>query len=149
MLDKFMSWVKETSNTLVNDVKKYKNKGFLEAAVAGCAIVAAADGNISPEEKRKMIGFIGQSEALKVFDVNDAIKLFEKYSAAYEFDGEVGKAQALKVVAQVKSKADEARLLIRVCCAIGAADGNFDEHEKQAVRDICRELGQDPADFNL
>lgn len=149
MLDRFMNWVKETSASLADDVKKFKNKSFLEATVAGCAIVAAADGAISPEEKRKMVGFISQSEALKVFDVNEAIKLFEKYTSTYEFDAEVGKAQALKVIAQVKSKTDEARLLIRVCCAIGSADGNFDEHEKKAVRDICRELGQDPAEFNL
>ena len=149
MLDKFMNWVKETSNTLGTEVKKFKSKTFLEATVAGCAIVAAADGVISPEEKRKMIGFINQSDALKVFDATDAIKLFEKFADAYDFDKEVGKAQALKAVAQLKKKNDEARLLIRVCCAIGAADGNFDDNEKAAVREICRELGQDPAEFNL
>ena len=149
MLDKFTNWVKETSATLAGDVKKFKNKSFMEAVVAGCAVVAAADGVISPEEKRKMIGFINQNEALKIFDLDEIIKLFEKFTSAYDFDAEVGKAQALKVVGQLKKKPDEARLMIRVCCAIGAADGDFDEHEKNVVRDICRELGQDPADFNL
>lgn len=149
MIDRFMNWVKETSNSLGSEVKKFKSKSFLEATVAGCAIVAAADGVISPDEKRKMMGFINQSEALKVFDTNEAIKLFQKYADAYDFDAEVGKAQALKAVAQLKKKPEEARLLIRVCCAIGAADGNFDDDEKAAVRDICNELGQNPADFNL
>jgi tellurite resistance protein TerB len=96
-----------------------------------------------------MIGFINQSDALKVFDSSEAIALFQKYADAYEFDAEVGKAQALRVVARLKQKPDEARLLIRVCCAVGAADGDFDDKEKEAVRDICRELGQNPADFNL
>jgi tellurite resistance protein TerB len=149
MLDKFMNWVKETSDSLSAEVKKFKSKNFLEATVAGCAIVAATDGVVSPEEKRKMIGFINQSDALKVFDNNETIKLFQKYTDAYDFDAEVGKAQALKAVAMMKKKNDEARLLIRVCCAIGSADGNFDAKEKDAVRDICRELGQNPADFNL
>ncbi|MDR2076006.1 MAG: tellurite resistance TerB family protein [Desulfovibrio sp.] len=149
MLDRFMNWVKETSNSLSSEVKKFKSKAFLEAAVAGCAIVAASDGVISPEEKRKMIGFISQNDALRVFDSSEAVKLFQKYADAYDFDAEVGKAQALKAVAQMKKKSDEARLLVRVCCAIGAADGNFDAKEKEAVRDICRELGQNPADFNL
>ena len=149
MLDKFMNWVKETSDSLNAEVKKFRSKTFLEACVAGCAIVAAADGIISPEEKRKMIGFINQSDALKVFDANEAIALFQKFADAYDFDPMVGKAQALKAVAQLKKKKDEARLLIRVCCAIGAADGNFDEDEKNAVRDICNELGQNPADFSL
>jgi tellurite resistance protein TerB len=149
MLDRFMNWVKETSDSLSSEVKKFKSKAFLEAVVAGCAIVAAADGVISPEEKRKMIGFINQSDALKVFDSSEAVELFRKYADGYDFDAEIGKGQALKAVARMKKKNDEARLLIRVCCAIGSADGNFDDNEKEAVRDICRELGQNPADFNL
>jgi len=40
-------------------------------------------------------------------------------------------------------------LMVRVCCAIGAADGNFDENEKTAVRNICAELGLNPKDFDL
>jgi tellurite resistance protein TerB len=149
MLDRFTNWVRETSDSLSAEVKKFKSKAFLEATVAGCAVVAASDGVISPDEKRKMIGFINQSDALKVFDNNETIRLFQKYADAYDFDAGVGKAQALKAVARVKKNSEESRLLIRVCCAIGAADGNFDDTEKEAVRDICRELGQSPADFNL
>jgi tellurite resistance protein TerB len=43
----------------------------------------------------------------------------------------------------------QAQLVIRVCCAIGAADGDFDEKEKVVVRRMCSELGLSPADFDL
>ncbi|MBF0101788.1 MAG: tellurite resistance TerB family protein [Desulfobacterales bacterium] len=52
-------------------------------------------------------------------------------------------------VGTIEKKPEEAKLMVRVCCAIGAADGNFDDTEKQIVRDICAELGLNPKDFNL
>jgi tellurite resistance protein TerB len=57
--------------------------------------------------------------------------------------------EALAAIGKLRSKPAEARLLVRVCCAIGASDGNFDETEKQAVKKICKELGLDPAEFDL
>ena len=39
--------------------------------------------------------------------------------------------------------------MVSVCCAIGSADGNFDEDEKKAVREIIRELGLNAAEFQL
>lgn len=149
MLDKFTSWVKETTNNLKTEVIKFKNKDFLAATVASCALVAAADGTISSEEKQKMIGFMKHSDALSVFDTSEAVALFEKYSGNFSFDPAIGKAECLKVVSKLKKRPDEARLVIRVCCAIGAADGDFDDAEKAVVREICAELDQNPADFQL
>ncbi len=149
MLNKFTDWVKETSNNLKTEVLKFKNKTFLEATVASCALVAAADGVVSPEEKQKMIGFMKRSEALSVSDVAEIIPLFEKYANNFDFDPTIGKGECLQVIAKLKKQPDAARLLIRVCCAVGAADGNFDDNEKKIVREICAELGQNPADFCL
>ena len=149
MLDKFTSWVKETATNLKTEVSKYKNKTFLEATVAGCALVAAADGNISSEEKQKMVGFMRQSDALSVFDISEVIALFEKYAATFDFDPMIGKGECPKVIGKLKKDTGASRMLIRVCCAIGAADGNFDDDEKAVVREICAELGLNPADFSL
>lgn len=102
MLDRFSNWVKETSSNLQSEVLKYKNKDFLEATVAACALVAAADGNITSEEKQKMIGFMKQSEALSVFDTGEVIKLFEKYTSNYDFDAMIGKAESLRTISKLK-----------------------------------------------
>ncbi|HRH91754.1 MAG TPA: tellurite resistance TerB family protein [Agitococcus sp.] len=140
---------KDVSNKLSNEVTKFKNKDFLNAVIAGCALVAASDGNVSPEEKRKMLGFINNSDALKVFNSDEVIESFNKITSKFEFDYEIGKAEALKIVAKLKSNVDAAKLMVRVCCVIGASDGNFDQHEKQTVRIICRELGLEPSEFDL
>lgn len=149
MLDTFKTWLKDTADNLKTEAAKYRNRDFLQAAVAGCALVAAADGVISPEEKQKMIGFMKHSDALSVFDTNEVITLFEKYAGSFNFDPTIGKGECLREIARLKKSVEQARLLIRVCCAIGAADGNFDDDEKAVVREICAELDQNPADFGL
>jgi tellurite resistance protein TerB len=148
-----LDWLKdrfqEVSTSLKNEVTKVRNKTFLEAVVAGCTMVACADGIIKPEEKQKMVGFLQNSEVLSVFSIDQVIATFEKFAKQYEFDTAIGEANALQTIGKLKSKDNEARLMVRVCCAIGAADGDFDEQEKSAVRKICNELGLNAKDFDL
>ena len=148
-----LEWLKqrfnEVSTGLKNEVTKIRNKSFLESVVAGCALVAFADGVCRPEEKQKMMGFLRNSDVLSVFDPQEVIAIFEKYAKQFEFDHQIGQAAVLQVVGKLKGKDSEARLMVRVCCAIGAADGNFDDQEKGVVRKICNELGLNPKDFDL
>ncbi len=148
-----LNWLKgkanEVSNTLRDEVKKIKNQSFLEGVVAGCTLVAFADGVVRPEEKQKMMGFMRNNDALSAFDSGDIIKLYEKFAGRFEFDRSIGEADALQAVAKLKKSENEARLLVRVCCSIGSSDGTFDALEQEMVRKICRELGLNPADFDL
>lgn len=148
-----LDWLKSNTATarekLATEVAKFRNREFMEAVVAGCALVAAADGNISSNEKQKMTGFIQNSNELKVFDLNEVIKAFTDICAKFEFDAEIGRAEALRTVCKLRDKEDAARLLVRVCCAIGSSDGHFDENERIVCRSICVELGLAPADFGL
>jgi tellurite resistance protein TerB len=131
------------------EVGKFKNREFMEACVAGCGLVAAADGSIDSSEKQKMMKFIQQSDELKVFETKDVIAVFNKVTENFEFDNEIGKAEALKMIGKLRSKPDAARLMVRVCCAIGSADGDFDDKEKQIVREMCRDLNLPPEDFGV
>jgi tellurite resistance protein TerB len=148
-----LDWLKTNATAardkLANEVSKFRNREFMEAVTAGCALVAAADGSIDSAEKQKMMGFIQGSNELKVFDAKDVIQSFTDTCAKFEFDIQIGRAEALKSVGKLRGKDDAARLLVRVCCAIGSADGSFDEQEKAACRSICAELGLTPSDFDL
>lgn len=148
-----LNWLKENTaaarSRLRDEVTKYKNRDFMEAVVAGCAIVAAADGTVSSSEKQKMIGYMRNSEELRVFDIEAVIKSFNAFVEKFEFDAEIGRGEALRAISKIKGKTGADRLLVRVCCAIGAADGSFDANEKAAVALICLELGLNPSDFDL
>lgn len=145
----FMNWLNNTKNSFVDQVKKFKNKDFLDAVVAGCALVAAADGHIDASEKQKMAGYIGRSEELKVFDMSVVIARFNHFVDNFEFDAMIGKQEALKVIGKFNGKPEIGRVIVGVCSAIGAADGDFDDQEKSVVRDICKVLGLNPGEFSL
>lgn len=148
-----LEWLKQRYNevtaSLKTEVTKFNNKSFLETVVAGCVMVAYADGVVRPEEKQKMMGFLRNSDVLSVFTTEEVIVVFDKYAKQFEFDHQIGQASALQAIAKLKGKETEAKLMVRVCCAIGAADGNFDDNEKAIVRKICAELGLNPKDFDL
>jgi tellurite resistance protein TerB len=148
-----LNWLKDKGmqarSRLTAEVSKFKNRAFMEATVAACALVAATDGIISSEEKQKMAGFIRNSDELKQFSMTEVIAFFEKVVGNFDFDAAIGKAEALKVIGRLRGSAEQARLMVRVACAIGASDGNFDQKEQAVVREICVELGLNPTDFDL
>jgi tellurite resistance protein TerB len=148
-LNAFQGWLSRTKGTLSDNVKKFKNKDLLEAIVAACAVVSVADGTIDASEKQKMAGYLGRSEELKVFNMSEVIERFNHYAGNMDFDVMVGKQEAMRVIAKFKSKPEIGRIIVGVCCAVGAADGDFDDLEKKSVREICEVLGVAPGDFGL
>lgn len=148
-----LNWLKQTSNDararVAAEASKFRNRTFMEAVVAGCAIVAAANGTVSADEKQKMAGYIRNADELKHFDMGEVITAFEKTTSQFDFDASIGKAEALKTISRIGDNKEQARILVRVTCAIGAADDDFDPDEQAVVREICKELGLDPADFDL
>ena len=147
--DTLKSKMGELRSGLETDLKKYKNKAVLQGMMAGCAYVAAADGEISPTEKQKMQGLVRNSSITSVYDGDEAIKIFNEFAGKFAFEFEAGKSEALLAIGKLKGDSAVARMIIRGCIIIGGADGDFDAHEKAVVREICRELGQNPADFDL
>lgn len=145
----FFDDLKNKANELKNDILKYKNKDFLNAAMAGSALIAMADGKISPEEKQKMLRFIENHDALSVFTTSDVIKAFQEFVGQIEFDQDIGESKAYQALAKMKSNAEASRLLIRMIIGIASSDGNFDTDEKKIAAKIAKELGLNPAEFEL
>ncbi len=103
-----LDWLKTNATAardkLATEVSKFKNREFMDAVVSGCALVSAADGDISSSEKQKMAGFIQNSQELKVFDMKDVIQGFQEACSKFEFDFEIGRAEALKTIGKIKKK---------------------------------------------
>lgn len=148
-----MNWLKTNigaaRDTLQTEFGRFKNRDMMDAVVAGCALVAAADGHIDAAEKQKMVGYLQNSPEMKVFKLDEVIASFNKQAGALEFDRDLGRIEALKTIGKIRKDAQAARVLVRVCCVIGASDGSFDLAEQKVVRDICTELGLNPAEFDL
>jgi tellurite resistance protein TerB len=147
--DTFLSQLKTKANELKTEALKFKNKDFLNAAMAGSALVAMADGSISSEEKQKMIKFIESNDALSIFTTSDVIKAFQDFVGQLEFDKDIGEAKAYQAIGKMKSNTEASRLLVRMIIAIASSDGLFDNDEKKVAVKIARELALDPSEFEL
>ena len=147
--DSFLSQLKTKANELKTGALKFKNKDFLNAAMAGSALVAMADGSISSEEKQKMIKFIESNDALSIFTTSDVIKAFQDFVGQLEFDKDIGEAKAYQALGKMKSNTEASRLLVRMIIAIASSDGLFDNDEKKIAVKIAQELAIDPSEFEL
>jgi tellurite resistance protein TerB len=145
----FLNDLKTKASELKTEALKFKNKDFLEAAMAGSALIAMADGKISSEEKQKMIKFIENHDALSIFTTSDVIKAFQDFVGQIEFDNDIGEAKAFSALGKMKSNAEAGRLLIRMMIAIASSDGNFDSQEQAVAAKIAKELALNPAEFGL
>ena len=147
--DNFLSRLKTKAGEPKTEAMKFKNKDFLNAAMAGSALVAMADGSVSSEEKQKMIKFIESNDALSIFPTSDVIKSFQDFVSQLEFDKDIGEAKAYQALGKMKSNVEASRLLVRMIIAIASSDGNFDMNERAVAGKIAKELNISPSEFEL
>lgn len=147
--DQLRSRLTDMTAQTKTQVDKFKNKEFANASMAMCALIAAADGSIDPEEKRKTGAFIQSNDLLSAFPASELLEKFNWYASKLESDYEFGKIEAIATIGKLRAKPEQARAVIQVGIIIGGADGNFDKHEQQAIREACQAVAIPPADFDL
>ena len=136
-------------STLVAKKNDLKSGAFRDASMAICALIAAADGSVDAEERRKVAALISSNEVLQNFPADQLQTIFNGYCDKLTADFDFGKVSVLQDIGKVKKKDSEARAVIQIGIIIGGADGNFDEAEKKAVRDACHTVGISPSEFDL
>jgi tellurite resistance protein TerB len=134
---------------LVAKKNDLKSGAFRDASMAMCALVAAADGSIDAEERRRVAGLITTNDVLSNFPADDLRAKFDGYADKLSADFDFGKVGVIQEIGKVKKKPNEARAVIQIGIIIGGADGNFDDNEKKVVREACFALDITPAEFDL
>lgn len=147
--DQLKTTVGGWNDSLQTQAKKFNNREFAEASMATCALIAAADGSIGAEERRKTASLIASNPVLQNFDSKVLQEKFNYYCDKLSQDFDFGKIEALQAVAKLKKKEDQGRAVVQIGIIIGGADGNFDTGEKKVLREVCHSLGIDPAQFEL
>jgi len=132
-----------------DEVHRAQNEHLMDGIVAGCALVAYADGWVTEEERARMLGLIRGFEPIAAFGLDDVATTFASMTARFASDQKAGEQAALEAVAQLTGAGRYPELLVEACCAIAAADGGFDAEERLAAIRICETLGLDPAEFGL
>lgn len=147
--DSLKSKTQEMNNSLKTKAGQFKNKEFAAGSMAMCALIAAADGSIDQQERQKTAALIMSNDTLRVFEPAELQQKFDFYCSKLAGDYDFGKVEAIATIGKLKSKPEQARAVIQIGIIIGGADGNFDEHERQAVREACFAVGISPTEFDL
>ena len=121
----------------------------MDAVVAGCAMVAQADGWVTPDERKRMIDRMRNSPTVSFFGVDDVLVLFEALNLRFERDLDDGEATAVVAVRRLRGQTGPSRLLIETACSVAEADGGFDAEERAVILRLCDLLDVDPAPFDL
>ncbi len=137
------------ADQLSKEASKFNNRDFANAAMATCALIAAADGKIDGKERQKTAALIANNSTLKAFDVNNLKDSFNAYCDTLNSDFDFGAIDLLGVVSKLKKNEAQARAVIQIGIIIGSADGNFDDDEKAVVKKICYAVGINPEEFSL
>ena len=148
-LDNLKNSLSTASQGLSDQVGRFKSADFAEATMSMCALIAAADGSVSADERRKVAGFIASNDSLKVFQPADLKARFDKYCDKLSADYDFGRLEAVQAIGKLRSKPDQARAVIQLGMIIGGADGNFDEAERVQIRDCARAVNLDPSEFGV
>ena len=130
---------------LHEQIERHRHRGFLEAAMAACALVAAADGHASFRERSRIDGILESLEGLRVFDPHEGVDAFDRYLERLEIQPEAGRREAVEAVRrQIDEDPAQGPLLLRLCRVISEANGEPSSEKRRAIADLCAELGLEP-----
>ncbi|MDZ4110161.1 MAG: TerB family tellurite resistance protein [Brevundimonas sp.] len=121
----------------------------MDAVAAACALVAQADGWVTPQERKRMTDRMRESASIRFFGLHEVIVGFEALNVRFDRDLADGEAAAEGAIAQLRGQPGPSRLLIETACSVAEADGGFGAEERAALLRMCDLLDVDPARFDM
>ncbi len=128
---------------LVTEVQRYRNKDFLKAAMAVCALAANADDDVNLAERYSIDRALEIEPALKYFNAAKAVRILDDYIHALREDGAAAKAVLDNKVRRFAGDHKRSRTLMRVAYVIIAADQQIIAAERAEFDRLCALLDLD------
>ncbi|MCZ6510913.1 MAG: TerB family tellurite resistance protein [Alphaproteobacteria bacterium] len=129
---------------LKQELERHRQRPFLEAAMAACALIASADDEVSFSERTRMDAVLESLAELRIFDPHVAVNLFNDRLEALQVDRDDGRAAAFEAIRRGATAEGAGELLVRICVAISLADGKFATSERAMLGLICASLNLAP-----
>ena len=136
-------------DALAVELEKFRNRQFLDATMAASALVSLADGDANITELNILDQALETIHELNIYDPHDAMDLYRDYIDRLREDPVQGRETIMQAVAKIQDDEHAARLLIRVCVAIGKADEDFSPPEKDVIKALSQALALDPTEIGL
>lgn len=112
-----------------------EDPGVIQGLAAACALIAQADGSITPTERGVMLERIGEIFGARLIDLDRFLLAFESAEEAFSRDGRSAHREAEAQVAQLAST-PAAAVVAATAANLALADGVIDPEEHHAIRRI-------------
>ena len=139
----------QAREALAQELARFRNRQFLEAAMAATALVAMADGEVSLPEQITLDQVLETVQELRIYDPHAAVDIYRDHVDALAADSYAAREKILEIVAKLTGDEAAGKVLVHACVAIAKSDEDFSPPEQIAVRELCRALGLDPVAFEL
>lgn len=126
------------------EMERHRNRPFLEAAMAACALAACAGGTVTLGQRIRIDQILETLERLRVFDPHEGVEIFNRFTSAIHAAPKAGQHAAAQALAPYTSDPEAASLLVRICLAVAEADGDKSLSQHIQVVMLCGLLGVDP-----
>ena len=144
-----MGFISSLTEHYREQMERNRNRPFLRATMAACALVAIADGKVSFGERVRVDQIMETLDKLKVFDPHEGVDLFNEFTDAILASPARGRATALKALEAVAGDSETAALMIRICLAVSEANGEKSLVDQIEIVTLCSLLGVEPKDCGL
>ena len=115
-----------SSNTATNET-------VMEAAMAATALVAIADDIVEDEEREQVISTFEELDLLRHVDTVKGLARFDEFCDGVKADREAGIETALRSIRPLATDKASSELILGICIAVSAADGEVEEPEEEMI----------------
>jgi len=115
---------------------------FIEAAMAASALVATAGGEAGFAERHKVDEILENLTTFTSFSYRSALLHFESFADEIFRRPAEGQARALKAIAAVADSAEDARVILRIACAVARDEAGYPQPCVPRIGDIAKTLGR-------
>ncbi|MEQ8196340.1 MAG: TerB family tellurite resistance protein [Rhodospirillales bacterium] len=136
-------------NNWQDAIERHRNRPFLEAAMAACAMVATDDGTVSFAERVRVDQILETLDQLNIYDPHEGVDIFNEYVDEVRNSPKQGREEALKAIEAFAGEPESASLLIRICLAVAEADGKATLADQIEIVTLCSLLAVDPEGLGL
>lgn len=132
-MDRFTSWLEKAVGDAETLFARITDKKQFARVVTASYLIARADGDFDASEKSALCKLVNQK--LPQFKMDDILGVLDSCEEKMSFDETMGTQELMHDIS--KASDSDAAQIMQAACFIGAADGDFDDDEKDVARRLA------------
>jgi tellurite resistance protein TerB len=129
---------------LGGELQRYRDKDFLKAVMAACALMSMADGELHPVELQQIEQAFAKVPELRPLELSKARETFIGFVEALRRGEPDVHVILYRKIQRYEPDFKRSRALLRVAWLVMTADGIDHPAEEKEFKRLCGLLGQDP-----